>query len=669
VPAVSVKAASFMSAEVSSPWSTTTLSRLLLGPLPEAVSLPGVSRAPGPGEVVMSPRLAEFVDAGSGLAQYFDGYERIEQIAPEGLTSPAELRAIVGVSASSRALEPSEGLGQPSPPVTGNTAVATALLWLCGVLVLSPVALLVAIATRYSARDQDERFALLKLLGMSEASRRSMVVAETLIVTFPGAAAGVVAFLLISRQMKQLPFTQVGIYPSDLAMSPLSVITVFITTGSVTALVAFASVPKAASNVTTHGDHIPRRRIAGLILLALGITGVGVLPFVAGVLNSSSMVQLVLVISLVVMTGLPLGMPVAVQRLSGRVAAKRERVHMLIAARWLEDDPGVATRVAAGASVCVLCIGVAMPMASLLSGDASATEDRLVGSSRIAVVVSDPDRNLTAQALAAAVPGSTALPILNMRARGSTVQALIATCDDLRAFSEPTGCSGRIQWLSTSSVDIRYKIPGQAERASIRGSTLRLPPPEEVMDMPLHPSLDGALVVPPGRMPLSDSPLLGRVVVGIQVAADEDALAAAAANLSQGAEVDSGYISWISQASRFAPHVKVIALSVGVTLALTMLSFTVATMGDSAARSRRSRMLAILGASRRVQESAQGVTALLPLVAGVTLALVCALVIRRTFLLVDARSGVPLGYYAILWFGTVTVGLVQTVIGVRSSRR
>jgi hypothetical protein len=130
-----------------------------LGPRPPVP--PGVDRLPGPGEVVVSPALAELMRTvpDDQLRDRFPG-QVIGTIGPDGLIAPAELVGIVGrtpeeLRDTDGAVE-IRGIEQPGKRIS-LYGFYRVLISLVAVLIVGPVVVFVAMVTRIGAARRERR--------------------------------------------------------------------------------------------------------------------------------------------------------------------------------------------------------------------------------------------------------------------------------------------------------------------------------------------------------------------------------------------------------------------------------------------------------------------------------------------------------------------------------
>lgn len=221
-----------------------SISGMLLRPEgPDAPLPPGLARFPGPGEMVVSPALATFLDTPEGkelLAPRFP-YKQVGTISNAGLIGPKELAFYAGTDAftgDEDFIVRVTAFGNTAPTAPWDP-ILLLLIVVIFVVLLSPVAIFIATAVRFGGERRDRRLAALRLVGADAGTTRRIAAGEAAAGALFGVLVGL-AFFLAARQF--VDDVDLGIptrfFPSDFAVNP-----------GLAALVAFA-VPVAAILVT-----------------------------------------------------------------------------------------------------------------------------------------------------------------------------------------------------------------------------------------------------------------------------------------------------------------------------------------------------------------------------------------------------------------------------------
>ena len=162
---------------------------------PGAPLPPGVTRLPGPGELVVSPALAQLLDSPDGalLRPRLPG-RVIGTIGHAGLQGPSELvfyRGVGDIPAPWRYVTRFGSVAQPP-------GLDPVLLLLAGVALaalLMPVAVFIATAARFGGEARDRRLAALRLVGADRATTVRVAAGESALGGLLGVIAGAALFL------------------------------------------------------------------------------------------------------------------------------------------------------------------------------------------------------------------------------------------------------------------------------------------------------------------------------------------------------------------------------------------------------------------------------------------------------------------------------------------
>ncbi|MFI6641980.1 ABC transporter permease [Streptomyces sp. NPDC050504] len=185
---------------------------------------PGVSRFPGPGEMVVSPALKEKLEAADGelLRERFKPYKIIGTIGEAGLTDPYDLYLYLGsdtLAEGPNGMKRGVGWGYDAPSDPMNPALVILVVLMCVVL-LVPVAIFVATAVRFGGERRDRRLAALRLVGADIATTKRAAAGEALFGTLLGLLAGAVFFYGGRELIGSFQVWSFAAFPSDLQPSP-----------------------------------------------------------------------------------------------------------------------------------------------------------------------------------------------------------------------------------------------------------------------------------------------------------------------------------------------------------------------------------------------------------------------------------------------------------------
>jgi len=209
---------------------------------------PGLAAFPGPGEVVLSPALADLVasEPRAALGDRFPGTV-VGEIGPAGRAIDDDLVAVVGRAPGEIAVVPPPTAGDGSVEdglaITGYaTAGASAdlddyrvMAQLAAVLLVVPTLLLVGALARLTAAQREQRLAGLRLVGATPGLVVAVTALETALAALVGAVGGVAVYLAVLPVAARI----------ELAGSPFALADLRL--GAPALLAAVASVPVLAA--------------------------------------------------------------------------------------------------------------------------------------------------------------------------------------------------------------------------------------------------------------------------------------------------------------------------------------------------------------------------------------------------------------------------------------
>lgn len=182
---------------------------------------PGLSRVPAPGEMTVSPALAELLDSSEGkLLKERLNYRVTGTIAKAGLLGPAELVYYAGSDTLTDAhAQRVDTIGGARRSSEGLGAVLTLLVIIGLVVLLMPVAILIATAVRFGGERRDRRLAALRLVGADTRMTRRIAAGEALVGAVVGLVFGLGFFLLGRHFTGQIELYRLSVFPSDVRPS------------------------------------------------------------------------------------------------------------------------------------------------------------------------------------------------------------------------------------------------------------------------------------------------------------------------------------------------------------------------------------------------------------------------------------------------------------------
>jgi hypothetical protein len=444
--------------------------RLLRPEGPKAPVPPGLTAIPKPGELAVSPALKNLLDSDEGklLRERLRG-PVTAVIDDSGLIGPRELAYYQG---SDRLVE---GRGETirvnafrGASKEGLDTTLMLLIMVAFVVLLIPVAVLIAAAVRFGGDRRDRRLAALRLVGSDGVMTRRVAAGEALVGAVAGLAVGGVLFFLLRSMAGLITMERISVFPSDLAptlwMVALVCVAVPVSAVLVT-LLALRGVVIEPLGVMRTAKPV-RRRIWWRLLLP--VAGLGLLlPQMrsgsSGGNFSQNQVGIGTALLLIGVTALlPWLVEAVVQRLGkGPVAWQ-------LAVRRLQLSSGTAARTVNGIAVAV---AGAIALQMMLAGtSASYTEDTGVDTSRanLSVVVG---------ADSPAAPRADALKAELAKIPGSQVTLGIA---DIGLADKPKSATNMVTLTTGDCASLRQvaDLPSckDGDAFLTEGSTVRLTP-------------------------------------------------------------------------------------------------------------------------------------------------------------------------------------------------
>ncbi|GAA4734655.1 ABC transporter permease [Phytohabitans rumicis] len=333
-----------------------------LGPRPPVP--PGLDRLPGPGEVAVSPELAELIRRvpDDQLRDRFPG-QVTGTIGPDGLISPEELVAVVGrtpqqLRDTAGAYE-IRGIEQPGD-VIDLRGIIQVMIILVTVLMVGPVVVFVATVTRVGAARREQRFAAIRLAGATQGQTGVLAATETALAAIVGAGLGWGGFLALRAvATRQVTMDGTLFFADDLTAPAWQLALVL--AGMPLVAVATTLVSLHRVRITPLGARRRRRPRPPqgwrLIPIAAGTLGI-VLANRSVDDETAQLTALVLGVGspLSILVGLVLAGPWACMWVSRGMARLSRRATTLIAAHRIASDPYTTFRAVGGVAVAVFAV-------------------------------------------------------------------------------------------------------------------------------------------------------------------------------------------------------------------------------------------------------------------------------------------------------------------------
>jgi hypothetical protein len=318
---------------------------------------PGLTQIPGPGEMAVSPALARLLASTDAavLRERLD-YAVVATIGAQGLVGPQELAFYVGAdSLDEKSDQVVRRAGFAEPPwLDGPDATVSLIIAVVVVVLLLPVGVFVAAATRFGGEARDRRLAGVRLLGADARMARRIAAGEALALSAFGLLVGVAIFLVVRSVADRFEVFGFSAFPSD--VQPDAALTALLAAGvpAAAVLVTLLSMRRVVIEplgVTRRAADTRRRLWWRLLLPAAGVALL--LPLVGALRRADPRVseeQVGAGVTLVlvgVAVLLPWVVQTAVRWLRGGPVAWQ------LAVRRLQLDPGTSARAVMGIAVAV----------------------------------------------------------------------------------------------------------------------------------------------------------------------------------------------------------------------------------------------------------------------------------------------------------------------------
>lgn len=349
---------------------------------------PGTDRMPRPGEVWVSPGLAELMRElpAEQLAARFPG-KVAGTIGDDGLLFPDELVAVVGRTAA----DPAMAASRADHPLTSTpptkisdfagragdeTVVYQIMALIASVLMVVPLLVFGGAAARLTVARRDQRLAALRLVGATPWQVVMMTVAEAVITAFGGAVLGLVLYGAAVPLLSRIEMADGSWFAADLWPGILPVLGVLLAVPLLVGLSAVIGLRRVvvsplgvAKRETPPAMRFVRVVALFVILIAVPLSFRGTsTTVVAGVLGLAFL-------------GVNLVGPWVVGVIGRITTRTARRPARLLAGRRLVDDPKSAWRTVSGVALTGFIagfVGLLSPSSDLLGGPPSTAGLRLV---------------------------------------------------------------------------------------------------------------------------------------------------------------------------------------------------------------------------------------------------------------------------------------------------
>lgn len=439
---------------------------------PQSPVPPGVPRLPGPGEYFASPELAKLIAAtpAAELADRFPGRRLAGTIGPAALPAPDSLVAVVGYTPaelSRRAGVSRVGTIATTAPTdcphgcwSGIPSAGLQLiLSVVAAALIFPLFILIGTATRLAATRREQRFAAMRLVGATPAQVSVVAAVESMVSALAGTLLGFGLFLASRDTFAAIPFTGAPMFPTDLALDPVTFLGVALGVPVVAALAARLALRRVRiSPLGVTRRATPRSpRAWRLIPLALGLAE---LTYFVGRRPDTTNGQILAFLPgiLVIMIGLIVAGPWLTMAGSRLVARRADRPAALIAARRLADNPRAGFRSVSGLVLALFVTSVAVGVMGSIAARHTASQDPSVAS--LFTLFRDERAAPTGDPVPAALstqPGVRSIAVTRIPPEGMPVPHaedgwapdLLASCAEIARMpgANPCAAGARTAWV------------------------------------------------------------------------------------------------------------------------------------------------------------------------------------------------------------------------------
>lgn len=321
---------------------------------PNAPVPPGLTRLPGPNEVVLSPALADLLAAPAGALLRPRFPERvIGTIGTAGLNQPSDLAFYAGAGAAlqqTSSVQKLYGFGAPLPSRPLDPLLL-ALIVVGVAVLLVPIVIFVGVSSRIAGAQRDRRLAALRLVGAGAWQTRRIAAAESLVGAATGLVLGVMLFLMAKQAAGSVEVLNYSVFPQDITPSWGLVVLVLLLVPVIalgSSLLALRRTVIEPLGVVRESRPVRRRLWWRLGLLVLGAALMFLLPKHGG---GNTWVLMLAAGACALLIGVPAMLPWLLERAVGLFHGGRPSWQLAV--RRLQLDSGTPARVVGGVAVVV----------------------------------------------------------------------------------------------------------------------------------------------------------------------------------------------------------------------------------------------------------------------------------------------------------------------------
>lgn len=317
----------------------------------------GLTNTPASDEMWVTPALKTLIDTHPLLQERYAKYT-IKDTFPEELApSPSSLMMLYGISqatvdANKPLLQQSEAsdLWQAYDSYKnqsdGQSSLIRTVLILAGIILITPILLLVTEIARIGIRQREKRYAVLNLIGASNGQIRMLITAEVLPLSLLGSLLGLGVFIFAGAPaLASLHIENATTWLHDVLLPTstyIAICIVVIVCSVIASLQSMRSVKISALAVSRASNDMKRPLIFNILPLLLSVSGLIALATVgrSWYKDHSDFGGLILgVVLVMIIVGIFLAGSYIAYRLSGILVRLSRNVSTLVAARRLQTVP------------------------------------------------------------------------------------------------------------------------------------------------------------------------------------------------------------------------------------------------------------------------------------------------------------------------------------------
>jgi hypothetical protein len=315
---------------------------------------PGLTRTPGPNEVVVSPALADLLASPAGALLRPRFPERVVgTIGVAGLNQPSDLIFVAGADAAlQQASQVQQVYGFGGPGTYRQWSPLLLALLVVGVVaLLVPIVIFVAVSSRVAGAQRDRRLAALRLVGAGARQTRRIAAAESLVGAGTGLLFGVVLFLLARQVAPNVNVLTYSVFTQDIMPSWGLLVLVLLLVPVIAIGSSMAALRRTVIEplgVVRESRPVRRRLGWRLGLLAFGAALMFLLPKDNG---GNTWILMLATGASALLIGVPALLPWLLERTVARLRGGPPAWQLAV--RRLQLDSGTAARVVGGVAVVV----------------------------------------------------------------------------------------------------------------------------------------------------------------------------------------------------------------------------------------------------------------------------------------------------------------------------